>query len=255
MASLARGTANRALHLRITPRPSNLGESREIMRLISKFGEVEYFKNLRYDTLSTPNAVLVIFKHDEAAKHCVDKSPIRFRMGKAPVEQGEDRPVWEKKTEQNGADVLEAMSRTTSSAPKPKNDPFRDFQQTRSLSTRSLPTPPPREIEIPFISPQPPPQLPSESRVFEIQTNVARVNFRNLVAEAHFHGPFAIDGKSLAQQDLAKSVPAVGLSDINWRAESKPWRVREKEQRREHEGPSRRKTLLEVWEEGESARG
>ena len=70
MASLVRPTAGRAVHLRITPRPSNLGESREILRLISQFGEVEYFRNLKYDALSMPNASLVIFKDEEAASHC-----------------------------------------------------------------------------------------------------------------------------------------------------------------------------------------
>ena len=45
MTSLARPIAKRAVHLRITPRPSNISDSREILRLVSQFGEVEYYKN------------------------------------------------------------------------------------------------------------------------------------------------------------------------------------------------------------------
>ncbi|TKA82006.1 hypothetical protein B0A55_01737 [Friedmanniomyces simplex] len=82
-STLIRPTTTRAVHLRITPRPSNLGESREILRLLSQFGEVEYFKNLKYDSLSAPNAAIVIFREEEAAKHCLKRTPIRFRMGKA----------------------------------------------------------------------------------------------------------------------------------------------------------------------------
>lgn len=56
-----------------------------MLRLISQFGEVEYFKNLKYDTLSAPNAAIVIFRDEEAASHCLKRSPIRFRMGRASV--------------------------------------------------------------------------------------------------------------------------------------------------------------------------
>ncbi|KAK3674208.1 hypothetical protein LTR78_006055 [Recurvomyces mirabilis] len=87
-AAFVRPTANRAVHLRFTPRPSSLGESREILRLISQFGEVEHFKNLNYDALSAPNTAIVIFREAEAASHCIKKSPIRFRMG--PAEQSQD---------------------------------------------------------------------------------------------------------------------------------------------------------------------
>ena len=72
MAYLARPIANRGVHLRITPRPSNLGESKEILRLLSQFGEIDYFKSLKYDGqgLALPNIGLVIYKDEEGAKNC-----------------------------------------------------------------------------------------------------------------------------------------------------------------------------------------
>ena len=161
-ASFVRPTANRAVHLRFTPRPSGLGESREIFRLISQFGEVEHFKNLKYDALSAPNAAIVIFRDEEAASHCLKQSPIRFRMG--PAEQ--------------------------SSSTKTTGD---------------------------------------ESRLFQIQANTARINFRDQLNSSHFHGNFAIDGKSVAQQDLNHRVPMKGLSDVDWRAVDKPWDIVTKE--------------------------
>ncbi|KAK3620009.1 hypothetical protein LTR56_023647 [Elasticomyces elasticus] len=188
-ASLIRPTTTRAVHLRITPRPSNIGESREILRLISQFGEVEYFKNLKYDALSAPNTAIVIFRDEDAAKKCLKKTPIRFRMGRAmPLDESQV-----KATDQ-------------------------------------------------------------DSRIFQIQINTARAHFRDLLNSSHFHGAFRIDEKSVAQQDLSKRVPMLGLSDVDWRADEKPWKIveREKESAGAFKGSGRRKSLQEVFEEANS---
>lgn len=49
MAALrtATGTLGRAVHVKIQPRPANLAEGREVLRILERFGEVVYFKNLR----------------------------------------------------------------------------------------------------------------------------------------------------------------------------------------------------------------
>jgi hypothetical protein len=39
--------AGRSVHLRFTPRPANLSESREIFRVLQQFGELSMFKNLK----------------------------------------------------------------------------------------------------------------------------------------------------------------------------------------------------------------
>lgn len=59
--SIARRTASqllpqRSVHLRIVPRPSNLSESREIFRVMQRFGEISTYKNLR--VCSTPLAAV-----------------------------------------------------------------------------------------------------------------------------------------------------------------------------------------------------
>lgn len=204
LPSLVRPTANRAVHLRITPRPSNIGESREILRLISHFGEIEFFKNLKYDALPAPNAAIVIFRENEAAQHCLKKSPIRFRMGRA----------------------------LTPLAPSAEQDQTSKHSAESTLDTSER-----------------------LQRIFQIQANPARAHFRDQLNISHFHGAFQVDGKSAAQQDLAKRVPTLGLSDVNWRAEDKPWKVMtmEKEKDGSFRGSGRRMSLKAVWEEGESA--
>ena len=265
LPSITRATAKRAVHLRITPRPSNIGESREIMRLVSQFGEVEYFKSLKYDTLSAPNTAIVIFREEEAAQHCLKKDPIRFRMGRAPVRQQrapeEEQQQQQKQTQPQQINPFEEQQEsqlTTSSARSrpPQNSPWGvtapSHRQTRALSTPSstLPKPPPNPLDLPGFSHQA--QAPaSESRIFEIRANPARVSFRDQLNTSHFHGHFAYDTQSTAQQDLLKRVPIPGLSDVNWRAEGKLWKKVEKE-RELHaafRGSGKRKRLTEIYEE------
>lgn len=38
---------SRSVHLRIVPRPANLSESREILRVMQRFGEINTYKHLR----------------------------------------------------------------------------------------------------------------------------------------------------------------------------------------------------------------
>ncbi|KXL45289.1 hypothetical protein M433DRAFT_4630 [Acidomyces richmondensis BFW] len=183
--SLIRPIANRAVHLRITPRPSNIGESREILRLLSQFGEVEHFRNLKYDAFPVPNTMLLIFRDIEAAQHCLERSPIRFRMHRARVNAASHNPE------------------------------------------------------------------PTNSRIFQIISNSCSRSFRDQLNASHFHGSFEVDTKSAAQQDLAKKVPVIGLSDVNWRAVDKPWHVVqvEKEKDGAFRASGKRKTLMEVYKE------
>ena len=45
--SVRRALAPRSIHLRSVPRPANLSESREILRVLQRFGEISIFKYLR----------------------------------------------------------------------------------------------------------------------------------------------------------------------------------------------------------------
>jgi hypothetical protein len=259
MASLARSTLNRAVHLRITPRPSNISESREILRLVSQFGEVEYYKSLKYDSISLPSASLFIFRDEQAAEQCLKRSPIRFRLGPAEAEADlEDQQEHlhssfeqdrEKPQQQQHVSTQTTQPPNLAAAKGPLSAPFGiSSSQTRSLSTHSLPSAPRSPPALPFL---PSDDLPLEelsapkSRIFQLQTNRARVNFRDAVDRTEYHGRFTIDGKSSIQQDLAGRVPALGLSCWDWRKANKPERTVLKMRTQEA-----RRSLQEVWEEG-----
>lgn len=46
-SSAKEGLLRGAVHIRVLPRPRNLGESREILRVLEKYGEVLMFKHLK----------------------------------------------------------------------------------------------------------------------------------------------------------------------------------------------------------------
>lgn len=247
MSSLIRPIANRAIHLRITPRPSNLGESREIMRLMSQFGPIEHFKNLRYDTLSAPNAIVIIYTDESAAKECLKNSPIRFRMGRAQKpgpDEEEERRGTGKGFHEEALPSDPASQGVESRATRGPSGSAFGLAQTRGLSTSSLPKPPPRPIRMPFDRAPTPEPPRDDSRIFQIQTNPSTRRFRDLVNTSHYYGYFAIDTKMVGQEDLNRKVPLKGLSCVEWNAAEKPWAVA----RGERSKFSR--SLGELWDDG-----
>ncbi|EMC98806.1 hypothetical protein BAUCODRAFT_58250, partial [Baudoinia panamericana UAMH 10762] len=213
LPSLLRPTTSRALHLRITPRPSTLGETREILRLVSQFGEIEYFKNLKYDVLTHPQAMLVIFREESAARECFKKSPIRFRMGRAVTPAPAPAPASAPMT-QRGGDGAEGEGKEG------------EGKDGTAMAEDGW-------------------------RMFQITNRMARVHFRDKINAMECHGSFAVDTKTAAQQDLKDRVPAVGLSDLNFRKAEKPWGVARRQRERDaaFNGSGRRRSLMEVYEE------
>jgi hypothetical protein len=64
-------------------------------------------------------------------------------------------------------------------------------------------------------------------------------------------GPFAINKYSAIQQDLAKRVPLIGLSDIDVKKAEVPLRILRKRQ----EDMRARKSWMQVWEEERTEKG
>lgn len=56
-------TAGRAVHVKIHPRPRNLSESREILRVLQQYGEVAMYKHLKVDSLVTGLSSVMLLKH------------------------------------------------------------------------------------------------------------------------------------------------------------------------------------------------
>ena len=74
-------------------------------------------------------------------------------------------------------------------------------------------------------SSSPSPRSRTSSRDYQLLINMAAMNHRDHVNVNPYNGPFAVDTKSAVQQDLAKQVPMLGLSDVNLRKQEKPRRV------------------------------
>ena len=56
-------TAGRAVHVKIHPRPRNLSESREILRVLQQYGEVAMYKHLKVHSLVTVLCSIILLKH------------------------------------------------------------------------------------------------------------------------------------------------------------------------------------------------
>lgn len=52
IASSLRGLTAQAVHVKIHPRPRNLAESREILRVLQQYGEVVVYKHLKVSFVS-----------------------------------------------------------------------------------------------------------------------------------------------------------------------------------------------------------
>jgi len=209
----------RSIHLRIVPRPTNLSESREIFRVLQRFGEISVFKNLRYEYHNpADNIALAIFRDAAAAQKALDASPIRFALEKVLTHPDDLASLSHDEDE----DEDERMPDTTTSTlhPTTPKTGIDEILRPSTLSTRTSPTPTPskpaqdgKEPPMPF---QPPAAPRTRTKWFQIIVDRSRAVHQDFVERQpywkHFH-PM----KSVAQEDLAKSVPHPGLSDVSKR--------------------------------------
>ncbi|KAI6249530.1 hypothetical protein HI914_01284 [Erysiphe necator] len=73
--------ARRSLHLKLYPNPTTFAHRREVLRIISNYGEVSMFRSLKYHPISpTGNAFAVIFDTQASAQAALDASPVRYRI-------------------------------------------------------------------------------------------------------------------------------------------------------------------------------
>ncbi|KAL8899713.1 MAG: hypothetical protein Q9192_001449 [Flavoplaca navasiana] len=80
-ARSARNWADCAVHVKIFPRPGNLAESREVLRVLQQYGEVVMYRHLKYEAPApTLNAALAIYRTQNSAYNVVQASPIHFQL-------------------------------------------------------------------------------------------------------------------------------------------------------------------------------
>jgi hypothetical protein len=125
--------SGRSLHLRIVPRPANLSESREIYRVLQRFGELSMFKSLRYEYHNpADNIVLAIFRDENSAQKALDASPIRFALEKVIQQPNENYA-----NEFQGEDDDDQDSSSSLSPKTPTKNGIDEILRPSTLSTRT----------------------------------------------------------------------------------------------------------------------
>lgn len=199
--------ASRSVHLRIVPRPANLSESREMFRVLQRFGELSMYKSLRFEYHNpADNIALAIFRAPDAAQKALDASPIRFAL--------------EKVVDPNDADhLLELRSQdsTDDRETPPAKNGIDEILRPSTLSTRASPmTTPPRSPSTPSMPFAPPSPPQTRTKWFQVTVDRSRAVHQDFVERQPFWKQFQ-PMKSMAQEDLAKQVPHAGLSDVSKR--------------------------------------
>lgn len=259
---LTRGVGGRAVHLRLFPRPEGISESREILRLLQGYGKVEMFKNLKYDALPTSNTMLAIFQTEEAARALLRSSPLRFNMSRDQVDNdivvGSDASHDNSTLNSSSSPNQTYDSHATHQYPEGLNA-SQSSQHAQSLSSpleaallqsSSSDRDALAETAAQRISAQSRASLnlsgrsaSPQTRKYQLQVNISTMHHRDHLNANPYNGPFVVDSKSAVQQDLAKRVPLIGLSDVNLKKPEKPWRVLLWERAREGK---RRNTLRQM---------
>ncbi|OAL47297.1 hypothetical protein IQ07DRAFT_573211 [Pyrenochaeta sp. DS3sAY3a] len=215
--SVRRALAPRSVHLRIVPRPANLSESREIFRLLQRFGELSTYKYLRYEYQNpADNVALAIFRDEHAAQQALQASPIRFALEKVTPSASEPAQAFQDE------DAEDDLSSTPATPSTPGiDDMLRPSQllnraHTPTASPKPTPAPPP---PMPFDAPHPPPSSPpthTTTKWFQVTLDRSRAVHQDFIERQPYWKQFQ-PMHSMAQADLAKQVPHIGLSDVSKR--------------------------------------
>ncbi|KAF2751590.1 hypothetical protein M011DRAFT_474040 [Sporormia fimetaria CBS 119925] len=206
--------ATRSVHLRIQPRPTNLSESRQIYRMLQSFGDISTYKSLRYEYHNpAANSALAIYHAAESAQKALDASPIRFALEKIIPEDND--AVDEAKTyaEPPKPDALSPVT--------PVEDGIDEMLRPSPLVHRPYlpktePTTAPVEKEPPMPFEDTRPRGKIHRKWFQVTVDRSRVVHQDYVERQPYWKQF-VPMKSLAQEDLAKVVPHIGLSDVSKR--------------------------------------
>ncbi|KAJ6276756.1 hypothetical protein J3E71DRAFT_226295 [Bipolaris maydis] len=217
--SLRRALAPRSIHIRIVPRPANLSESREIYRVLQKFGELDTFKYLRYEYQNpADNVALAIYRDERSAQRALDASPLRFALEKvvSPVTIHPSQSSSSQEDEEDDGDIDSFSTEKTQPIKgideilRPSKLANRSWQSTSTTKPTSKPTP------MPFESPTPPEEQIKQSKWFQVTIDRSRAVHQDYIERQPFWKQFN-PMRTMSQEDLAKTVPHPGLSDISKR--------------------------------------
>lgn len=216
-----RALATRSIFVRIIPRPANLAESREIMRVLKRFGEISMFKAMKYEyQRPLPNLAVVIYQDSHAAQAAMDASPIRFALeqdssNESDLEQAHSASA-DHAAEDEDKDEVEGAS-------EPPSDNIDDILRPSQLLSHTLTFP----SVLAGPPPSPPTPMPFDSTATTHPRTVRHKPFLVTVERSHVVHADYIERQpyykqfhpmqSVAHYDLANQVPHPGLSDVSKR--------------------------------------
>jgi hypothetical protein len=160
------------------------------------------------------NVALAIYRDEASAQRALDASPIRFALEKL---------ITTPDTDSNHAFPEEDDENDVVAAQTPTKQGIDEILRPSQLMNRTLPstpsTPPsPAQTPMPF---EPPNPLPGHAekkwaKWFQVTVDRSRAIHQDFVERQPFWKYFT-PMKSMAQEDLAKVVPHLGLSDVSKR--------------------------------------
>ena len=85
-------TVGRAVHIKLFPRPANIAESRQILSVLQRYGEVVTYLHLKHDpALRAKNTVLALYKDKAEADRLLNASPLSFEIRRDGVHELQER--------------------------------------------------------------------------------------------------------------------------------------------------------------------
>lgn len=199
--------------------------------------------------VSAPNTALAIYQHESSASDLLNASPIRFTLqeatapaptpsqqtGAVAVEEDEVDAALREERRPGKSGAAEMLSSHKYASPKQGSDAERRAT-TKDAAAKQPATD----------APTPAPAPTHSIREFQVTADMSTFNHQAYIERQVHYGGFNVDLKTLVAEDLAASVPLLGLADILTRKVEVPARIQSKRA----EELAQRKTLREMWEEG-----
>ncbi|KAJ5636753.1 uncharacterized protein N7484_010066 [Penicillium longicatenatum] len=86
--------ASTQVHIQMIPSPRKIGETRQILAALQKFGEVTTFRNLKYDlsnkSTNKHRPIVAIFESPDAAQRAIASSPMTVTLDSTSTSQSSD---------------------------------------------------------------------------------------------------------------------------------------------------------------------
>ncbi|MCJ1301284.1 hypothetical protein MMC08_004083 [Hypocenomyce scalaris] len=275
--------AGRAVHIKIHPRPRNIFESRQVLRVLERFGEVVTLIDgittggIQYEPQApAPNTALAIYQHEKAATDLLDASPVRFVLevddrGEtvAPAHAlANTTQTVEVPAEQPGKDGTETALKEIGRPGLPGADEMAadfgwgflarksrrpaDAKAKADEEADSPPSTEPEKRSNPSSNTRPPPPQEHPHREFQLTISRSHLNHQAYIERQAYYGPFNPDSRSIMAEDLEHRVPLKGLADCKMGKEEIPLRIRQK--RKEREAEREWVGLKGLWEMGQTAK-